>query len=77
MKCISYKIGFIFIAFSISLAQFNYNLEECISIALDNKKTIQSSKLGLEVSRKAVVVARSELLPGIGLTYNNIQNRFN
>ena len=76
MKCISYKIGFIFIAFSISLAQFNYNLEECISIALDNKKTIQSSKLGLEVSRKAVVVARSELLPGIGLTYNNIQNRF-
>ena len=76
MKCISYKIGFIFIAFSISLAQFNYNLEECISIALDNKKIIQSSKLSLEVSRKAVVVARSELLPGIGLTYNNIQNRF-
>jgi len=57
-------------------AQFNYNLEECISIALENKKTIQSSKLGLESARKGVSISRSELLPAISFTFNNNRNRF-
>ena len=76
MKYFLYKIGFTFIVFSALEAQFNYNLEECISIALGNKKTIQSSKLGLEAARKGVLISRSELFPAISLTYNNNQNRF-
>ena len=74
MKYFLYKIGFTFIVFSALEAQFNYNLEECISIALGNKKTIQSSKLGLEAARKGVLISRSELFPAISLTYNNNQN---
>ena len=76
MKYFLYKIGLAIIMFTGLFAQFNYNLEECISIALENKKTIQSSKFGLELAIKGVLVSRSELLPAISLTYNNIQNRF-
>ena len=76
MKYFLYKISFTISFSTILFAQFNYNLEECISIALGNKKTIQSSKLGLEGARKGVLISRSELLPAISLNYNNSQNRF-
>ena len=76
MKYFLYKISFTISLSTTLFAQFNYNLEECISIALGNKKTIQSSKLSLEGARKGVLISRSELLPAISLNYNNSQNRF-
>ncbi|MAV69592.1 MAG: hypothetical protein CMG04_02095 [Candidatus Marinimicrobia bacterium] len=76
MRYFLYKISFTIIFPTILFAQFNYDLEECISIALGNKKTIQSSKLSLEGARKGVLISRSELLPAISLNYNNSQNRF-
>ena len=56
--------------------QFNYNLSECIAIALENKKTIQSSKYDLESAKKSVLVSRGDFLPSLSFTYNNIQNKF-
>ena len=76
MKCIFFIVWIVFFVTNKLPGQFNYNLSECIAIALENKKTIQSSKYDLESAKKSVLVSRGDFLPSLSFTYNNIQNKF-
>ena len=76
MKYIFFIVWIVFFVTNKLPGQFNYNLSECIAIALENKKTIQSSKYDLESAKKGVLVSRGDFLPSLSFTYNNIQNKF-
>ena len=76
MKYIFFIVWIVFFVTNKLSGQFNYNLSECIAIALENKKTIQSSKYDLESAKKSVLVSRGDFLPSLSFTYNNIQNKF-
>ncbi len=76
MKYIFFIVWIVFFVTNKLPGQFNYNLSECIAIALENKKTIQSSKYDLESAKKSVLVSRGDFLPSLSFTYNNIQNKF-
>ena len=76
MKYIFFIVWIVFFVTNQLPGQFNYNLSECIAIALENKKTIQSSKYDLESAKKSVLVSRGDFLPSLSFTYNNIQNKF-
>ena len=58
-----------------AVAQFEYNLAECIAIALENKKTLKSAELDVRFAEKEVFASYSGLLPtmsfgtNIGKTY--------
>ena len=76
MNYIFFIVWIVFFVTNKLPGQFNYNLSECIAIALENKKTIQSSKYDLESAKKSVLVSRGDFLPSLSFTYNNIQNKF-
>ena len=58
-----------------AVAQFEYDLAECIGIALENKKTLKSAELDVRFAEKEVFASYSGLLPtmsfgtNIGKTY--------
>jgi outer membrane protein len=58
-----------------AVAQFEYDLAECIGIALENKKTLKSVELDVRFAEKEVFASYSGLLPtmsfgtNIGKTY--------
>ena len=70
-----FYIFFHLILVSCAVAQFEYNLAECIAIALENKKTLKSAELDVRFAEKEVFASYSGLLPtmsfgtNIGKTY--------
>ena len=56
--------------FCYSAAQFEYNLAECISISLENKKTLKSAELDVRLAEKEVFGSYSGLLPTMSFGTN-------
>ena len=55
---------------SIALPQSDYDLKECIDIALDNKKTIRSAELEVTSAKREVIGSYSEILPNLSFNTN-------
>jgi len=55
---------------SIALPQSDYDLKECIAIALDNKKTIRSAELEVTSAKREVIGSYSEILPNLSFNTN-------
>jgi len=53
-----------------AVAQFEYDLAECIGIALENKKTLKSAELDVRFAEKEVFASYSGLLPTISFGTN-------
>jgi len=53
-----------------AVAQFEYDLAECIGIALENKKTLKSAELDVRYAEKEVFASYSGLLPTISFGTN-------
>ena len=57
-----------------AVAQFEYNLAECIAIALENKKTLKSAELDVRFAEKEVFASYAKRYFHINTFLNN--NRF-
>ena len=55
---------------STALPQSDYDLKECIAIALDNKKTIRSAELEVTSAKREVIGSYSEILPNLSFNTN-------
>ena len=55
---------------SIVFPQSDYDLKECIVIALDNKKTIRSAELEVASAKREVIGSYSEILPNLSFNTN-------
>ena len=57
-------------------AQFEYDLAECITIALENKKTLRSAELEVQSAEKGVKGSYSGLLPILNATVGSGRTQF-
>ncbi|SVE10414.1 uncharacterized protein METZ01_LOCUS463268, partial [marine metagenome] len=57
-------------------AQFEYDLAECIAIALENKKTLRSAELDVQSAEKGVKGSYSGLLPILNATVGSGRTQF-
>ena len=57
-------------------AQFEYDLSECVTIALENKKTLRSAELEVQSAQKGVKGSYSGLLPILNATVGSGRTHF-
>jgi len=78
MKLLKYSVTLIItiVWASSGFSQQSYNLNECIQIALENKKTLRSALLDVQSAEKGVVGSKSGYLPMINMTANSGRTQF-
>jgi outer membrane protein len=54
----------------------SYSLDDCVNIALENKKTILSATLGVKFAKKGLTGSYNNLLPYISFNANNSRTNF-
>ena len=64
-----------FTAITISFCQ-SYSLNDCVNIALENKRTILSATLGVKSAKKGLSGSFNNLLPNISFNANNSRTNF-
>tara|TARA_B100001173_G_scaffold71405_1_gene60700 strand:- start:3062 stop:4405 length:1344 start_codon:yes stop_codon:yes gene_type:complete len=64
-----------FVAVAISFCQ-SYSLNDCVDIALENKRTILSATLGVKSAKKGLSGSFNNVLPNISFNANNSRTNF-